>query len=202
MHPGLVQFFFSSKNPPLFSYENLNETPELPDKINREMFCARITLISTCSDMCLHIRGSVWMKREQVLFFLSSFGLVALRVLLWLGSLASLEYLWPGDSWSPFHGFTTGGGSDFFSVTGRSSSGSAEFCILSIHSTTSSVMPQPPVSPSKKKKTIINQSYRYVISRAEEETNRISFPIPQALKKRKRKKIIIKQYHIARGRRN
>lgn len=103
----------------------------------------------TCSEMCLHIRGSVCMKSEQVLF---SFDLVALRGLRWLNSLASLLYLWPGVSRSPFQGATFGFGSFWFvdgTVLGGSS-GRAEFCTLSIQSITSLlVIPHPPPSPEK-----------------------------------------------------
>lgn len=102
----------------------------------------------TCSEICLHIRGSVCMKSEQVLF---SFDLVALRDLRWLGSLASLLYLWPGVSRSPFQGATFGFGSFWLGTVLGGSSGKAEFWILSIHSITSLlVMPHPPPSPEKK----------------------------------------------------
>lgn len=112
------------------------------------MSCNNKRRILTCSDIWRHIKGSVWMNREQV-FLLSSLGLVALRLLRWwLGWLASLEYLCPGVSVSPFHGSTFGlSALNIFSILGGWGSGSPEFCTLSIHSAILSVMPQPLESP-------------------------------------------------------
>jgi len=105
----------------------------------------------TCSEICLHIRGSVCMNSEHVFLF-SSLGLVA-RLLLWwlpLPSLTSRLYLlWGGwgssiggaDSWDfvgPFVGADEGVGSS-----------SAEFWMWSIHCTISSLMPQPPTWPKR-----------------------------------------------------
>lgn len=105
-------------------------------------------MLHTCSEMCLQIRGSVCMKSEQVLF---SFDLVALRCLRWLGSLASLLYLWPGFSWSPFQGVIFGFGSFWLAdvIVLGGSSGSAEFWMRSIHCITSFVIPHPLLSPEK-----------------------------------------------------
>ena len=101
----------------------------------------------TCSEIWRQMKGSVWIKREHV-FLLSSFGLVALRLLRWLGLFASLVYLWPGVSGGPFQGFTFGLSSlNFLGDGAGSGSGSSEFWTLSIHSATSLVIPQPLESP-------------------------------------------------------
>jgi hypothetical protein len=104
----------------------------------------------TCSEMCLHIRGSVCMKSEHVFLF-SSLGLVA-RLLLWwllLPSLNSRLYL----LWGAWGSITRGTGA-WDSVApwdgsgGGVGSSSAEFWMWSIHCTISSLIPQPPTWPT------------------------------------------------------